>query len=799
MFLEHYGLRDQPFGVTPDPRYLYFGATHREALASLYYGIETGCGFMTLIAPPGMGKTTLLLHLLDRVRNSAQTVFLFQTQCDSREFLRCLLTDLGIDAREQNLAHMHEALNSVLLSNARTGRRFVLVIDEAQNLGHSVLETVRLLSDFETTSAKLLQIVLSGQPQLADRLSHPDLLQLRQRISIVSRLQPFTRGGTVLYIDNRLHVAGYSGPPLFTFEAIAQIADHSGGIPRNINNICFSALTLGYAKGLKQIDATIVREVLADLNMDALGSESMTSGPAASVSHFSVGSLGPSDETSYLEFHAAQRVARAEGVESQKEPIHAESDPLQVVSDRESNPLAAVSQIETSAPAAADSLPGQKTGSPDGIVNSPGSPLSSPAVKLIPRMQDPQLPFNKARGEGEQSLTPAAVSDRATGTSPEGSPYELGATHFEDETPASFAHPTVTVATPEATGPADVQAAAPGTPGTKTAPYENQVHASKAPNRGVGTDFEQAPSAAALLSAAIAELAAASSSLHVSDALKTENPVQSSGAAESFRQPSPEESRSPAATSTLGSGQGNSRKSLGSRRASGIRAHGGKRSGLPKRWTLIAARAAVLFVVVGVGVLFLHHNPGVDGALSSTPAMAAQPATGDTASTSPAGCPTPAVTSSAPGPPIARPASTRPAAATRPAARSWLDTAAAFSNESAVCLRVPSSASTRELHPPSDNQHGPFPVGGRLKEPRLLSGVAPEYPSVARREHVEGDVIVEIVVDEGGNISDMTAVSGPMVLRRAALSAIDRWKYEPPKLDGQPVSVQATVTLQFRL
>ena len=169
MFLEHYGLRDQPFGVTPDPRYLYFGATHREALASLYYGIETGCGFMTLIAPPGMGKTTLLLHLLDRVRNSAQTVFLFQTQCDSREFLRCLLTDLGIDAREQNLAHMHEALNSVLLSNARTGRRFVLVIDEAQNLGHSVLETVRLLSDFETTSAKLLQIVLSGQPQLADR------------------------------------------------------------------------------------------------------------------------------------------------------------------------------------------------------------------------------------------------------------------------------------------------------------------------------------------------------------------------------------------------------------------------------------------------------------------------------------------------------------------------------------------------------------------------------------------------------------------------------------------------------
>src|ERR1700730_16649782 len=311
MFLEHYGLNDQPFGVTPDPRYLYFSATHREALASLYYGIETGCGFMTLIAPPGMGKTTLLLHLLERVRSTAQTVFLFQTQCGSREFLRCLLTDLGVDAREQNLAHMYESLNSVLLSNARMGRRFVLVIDEAQNLERSVLETVRLLSDFETQSAKLMRIVLAGQPQLADTLSDPSLLQLRQRISIVSRLQPFALGGTVLYIDNRLHVAGYSGPPLFTFEAIAQTADHSARIARNINNICFNALTLGFAKGLKQIDASIVREVLADLDMDRLGSEGMPPGLATSDSPFSVDGPGPTDERSYQEFHAAQRAAWA--------------------------------------------------------------------------------------------------------------------------------------------------------------------------------------------------------------------------------------------------------------------------------------------------------------------------------------------------------------------------------------------------------------------------------------------------------------------------------------------------------
>jgi len=281
MFLEHYGLREQPFGVTPDPRYLYFSDMHREALASLFYGIETGCGFLSLIAPPGTGKTTLLLHLLERLRKSAKTVFLFQTQCDSREFFRYLLTDLGVDASTENMAHMHESLNSVLLSNARSGKRFVLVIDEAQNLKRSVLETVRLLSDFETPGSKLMQIVLCGQPQLADKLSHPDLTQLRQRISIVSRLQPFARPEVTEYINHRLKVAGYTGVGLFDGDAIREITVHSDGIPRKINNICFNALTLGYAKRLQQIDGSTVSEVLADLDMDILRSPSVAISMAA--------------------------------------------------------------------------------------------------------------------------------------------------------------------------------------------------------------------------------------------------------------------------------------------------------------------------------------------------------------------------------------------------------------------------------------------------------------------------------------------------------------------------------------
>jgi len=310
MFLDYFGLKEQPFGVTPDPRYLYFSETHREALASLFYGIETGCAFLTLIAQPGMGKTTLLAHLIEQLRSSAQTVFLFQTQCSSREFFRYLLADVGIDATDQNLARMHDSLNSLLLRNARSGRRFVLVIDEAQNLDDSVLELVRLLSDFETPQEKLLQVVLSGQPQLADKLSDPGLTQLRQRISIVSQLHPLTRMDAIIYVEHRLNVAGHSGPPLFRYEAIEEIVARSGGIPRVINNICFNSLTLAYAKRRLQVDASIVREVLSDLDLEGLRTRSKQLTQNSGDTFASLDILEPTDERSYQAFHAALRSSR---------------------------------------------------------------------------------------------------------------------------------------------------------------------------------------------------------------------------------------------------------------------------------------------------------------------------------------------------------------------------------------------------------------------------------------------------------------------------------------------------------
>jgi type II secretory pathway predicted ATPase ExeA len=268
MFLDFYKLRVQPFGVTPDPRFLYFSPGHREALASLFYGIETGRGFLSLVAEPGMGKTTLFFQLLQRWKGYIHSAFLFQTQCNSRELLRYLLDDLGLRSDGEDIVRMHSELNEFLFRETRAGRRVVVFIDEAQNLSDSVLETVRLLSDFEAPDKKLLQIILAGQPELGLRLSRPGLAQLRQRIAIQAQLNPLSADEVARYVQHRLKVAGYEGPELFTPGALRLIADASRGIPRLINNLCFNALSLGRAKRLRQIDSRLVTEAAADMPID---------------------------------------------------------------------------------------------------------------------------------------------------------------------------------------------------------------------------------------------------------------------------------------------------------------------------------------------------------------------------------------------------------------------------------------------------------------------------------------------------------------------------------------------------
>jgi len=268
MLLPYFGFKEEPFGITPDPGCIYPSQTHRESLASIRCAFQSNRGFTALIAPPGMGKTTLVRRFLEDVRETTCCVFLFDidADCKPREFLGYILREIGITPGNSS-SEMHEQLSDALVREARAGRQFVVVIDEAQNLSAEVLERVRLLTNFETSRGKLMHIILSGQPELSKKLLQPSLAQLRQRISMICRLEPLSNRETASYIDYRLNQAGYEGDALFTEGAISQIAEASKGIPRIINNLCFNSLALCCALKSRQVDANMAAEAIADLRL----------------------------------------------------------------------------------------------------------------------------------------------------------------------------------------------------------------------------------------------------------------------------------------------------------------------------------------------------------------------------------------------------------------------------------------------------------------------------------------------------------------------------------------------------
>ena len=266
----HFGLRENPFGVTPDPRFLFHSRTHREALASLINGIDCGFGFQVLIAQPGMGKTSLLFTFLERFRSAAHTAFLFQPQRAAHELLQSVLYELGTSSEETCLRKLSEQLNQVLYRATQERKRVIVVVDEAQNLEFAVLEALRQLSNFETPYTKLMQIVLAGQPQLAETLATPEQEQLLQRVSAISRLSPLALDETQAYINHRLRTAGYKGVDLFTPGAVRRVWDRSKGVPRNINTLCFNAMLLALAEHAKSIDERILKEATRDLDLNSV-------------------------------------------------------------------------------------------------------------------------------------------------------------------------------------------------------------------------------------------------------------------------------------------------------------------------------------------------------------------------------------------------------------------------------------------------------------------------------------------------------------------------------------------------
>ena len=260
--LEFFGLQHKPFNPTPDPRFLYPSPGHREALAQLLYGVQEHKGFILLTGEIGTGKTTLLRTLLSRLEGNCASAFVFDTTLSFEGILEYMLEDLGVAKAGETHVQRLIALNNFLIERRRAGQNTVLALDEAQNLSLEALEQIRLLSNFETETEKLLQILLVGQPELLDKLDRPELRQLKQRISLRCRILPLAAEETRDYIRTRLRIAGATDLGLFSDVAITRIAEYSYGIPRVINTLCDHCLLIGYADQIRRIDRRIVDEAV---------------------------------------------------------------------------------------------------------------------------------------------------------------------------------------------------------------------------------------------------------------------------------------------------------------------------------------------------------------------------------------------------------------------------------------------------------------------------------------------------------------------------------------------------------
>lgn len=262
MYLTFYGLAEKPFNPTPDPRFLYLSPGHRESLAQLHYGAQERKGFIVLTGKVGTGKTTLLHALRQRLDGRTAISYVFNSALSFNGILEYALEDLGIAKREESRVRRIMALNNFLIERERAGQNTVLVIDEAQNLAPETLEQVRLLSNFETTTAKLLQIVLVGQPELKAKLDLPELRQLKQRVGLRCQIPPLTPDETAQYIRSRLRIAGASDNRIFGDSAIERITQYACGIPRVINTLGDHCLLFGYADQQRRIDRAAVDQAI---------------------------------------------------------------------------------------------------------------------------------------------------------------------------------------------------------------------------------------------------------------------------------------------------------------------------------------------------------------------------------------------------------------------------------------------------------------------------------------------------------------------------------------------------------
>lgn len=266
MYEDFYGFKELPFNVTPDPRFLYRSASHRDALAYITYGIFQRKGFIAVTGEVGVGKTTVVGAFIDLFQPSLEVAFVFSTKFPFDQLLYLICRDFGLDVEGMNKAQMLLALNDFLIAQNESNRNSVLIIDEAHNLSPDVLEELRMLSNLETRDRKLLQIMLVGQPELEAILNMNEMRQLRQRIAGICRISMLNREDVEKYIRYRLDIAGQrNGGAHFTADSFDEIYHYSAGTPRLINILCDRVLLIGYVSNTHTIDGRVVREGVRDL------------------------------------------------------------------------------------------------------------------------------------------------------------------------------------------------------------------------------------------------------------------------------------------------------------------------------------------------------------------------------------------------------------------------------------------------------------------------------------------------------------------------------------------------------
>ncbi len=268
MYKEFFGLRANPFNVNPDPRYLFLTRHTEEALACLTYGIQSRKGFVLLTGEVGTGKTTLINKLLEWLRaQQVPTAFIFNSRMNVPQFLDYMMADFGIPCDTRSKSQILLRLYNWLLERYRAGETAVLIVDEAQNLGDDVLEEIRMMTNLETFTEKLLQIVLVGQTELEAKLKQTNLRQLRQRLTLRAKTHPLTAEETTAYIQQRLRIAGSSGQQIFDADALTAIHRYSTGIPRIVNLICEHCLVSAFVDQQKVVTTNIVDAVARDFDL----------------------------------------------------------------------------------------------------------------------------------------------------------------------------------------------------------------------------------------------------------------------------------------------------------------------------------------------------------------------------------------------------------------------------------------------------------------------------------------------------------------------------------------------------